>query len=103
MKAEELAQRLFDEAKVAWKVEKNALQVKIIELEEKVVSGVLAAKPQSVDPVLSLEQKKALEARIQELTDELKATTEGKDAELQALADEFKALRTAKAPKAGKK
>jgi hypothetical protein len=71
MKAEGLVQRLFDEAKVAWKKEKNALQVKIIKLEEKVVGATLDAKPQPpADPALSPEQKKALEARIQELTDE---------------------------------
>ena len=79
MKAEGLVQRLFDEAKVAWKAEKNALQAKIIALEEKVVGATLDAKPQKpVDPALSLKQKEALEARIQELTDELKAAKAAK-------------------------
>jgi len=76
MKAEGLVQRLFDEAKVAWKAEKNALQSKIIALEEKVVGVALEATPPP--PALSLKQKEALEARIQELTDELKAAKSAK-------------------------
>ena len=74
MKAETLVQQLFDKAKVAWGKEKNVLQARIITLEEKVVS-VARRKPVSapVEPALSLEQKKAYEKRIKELTAELKA------------------------------
>ena len=80
MKESVLLQKQLDEERAAHQAEKHELQKQVNELQEKCLA--LAGKPEAEapEPGVSPEQRKALEARIEELEAELKAKAEAEEA-----------------------